>query len=483
VRGAQYDPPMSTGIASPLETPKERSWRCPSLAQGFALTGGAVMLLGMAVTGSWVASRIEEGVTRNTANATALYVESMIAPLSQELRRADGLSPSAVRALDEALSSRPLGQPVVSFKIWWEGGRIAYATNPDLRGRTFPPTGDLEAAWAGQVVAHFDALGDAEDAEERATGIPLLEIYSPIREVWSGEVIAVAEFYEDARELKANIFDARLQSWLIVGAVTAMTAAALFGIVLSASRTIERQRLALQARVGELAALASQNEALRLRVQKASSRTTELNEQFLRRISAELHDGPAQLLGFAALRIESVDQAGDRARRSDEVARIRSALRDALRDLRSICLGLALPEIDGMSLAQVLESVVGAHRQRTGAPVDLQLHGDLAAAAFPKSLRICAYRFVQEGLNNAYRHAGEVEVRVYAEVMGDVLCLAVEDRGRGLADAARPREGLGLTGLRERVESLGGEFQIESPAGAGVRISMRIGLSEVQQDV
>jgi signal transduction histidine kinase len=214
-------------------------------------------------------------------------------------------------------------------------------------------------------------------------------------------------------------------------------------------------------------------------VQKASSRTTELNEQFLRRISAELHDGPAQLLGFAALRIESVDQAGDRARRSDEVARIRSALRD----LRSICLGLALPEIDRMSLAQVLESVVGAHRQRTGAPVDLQLHGDLAAAAFPKSLRICAYRFVQEGLNNAYRHAGEVEVRVYAEVMGDVLCLAVEDRGRGLADAARPREGLGLTGLRERVESLGGEFQIESPAGAGVRISMRIGLSEVQQDV
>ena len=67
-------------------------WRRLSLAERFALTGGVVMLLGMAVIGSWVASRIEEGVTRNTANATALYVESVIAPLSQELTRSDGLS-------------------------------------------------------------------------------------------------------------------------------------------------------------------------------------------------------------------------------------------------------------------------------------------------------------------------------------------------------------------------------------------------------
>ena len=457
-------------------------WRQLSLAERFALTGGVVMLLGMAVIGSWVASRIEDGVTRNTANATALYVESVIAPLSQELTRSDDLSPRAVRALDEVLANTSLGQRVVSFKLWREGGRIIYATNPDLAGQVFPPTDDLRAAWSGHVVANFEGLGDDEDAPERATGIPLLEIYSPIREVWSGDVIGVAEFYEEASDLKSNIFAARLESWLVVGAVTATTAAALFGIVLGGSRTIERQRVVLEARVGELAMLAAQNEALRLRVQRASSRATELNERYLRRISAELHDGPAQLVGFAALRVESIEDEADQGRRAEEARKIRSSLSDALRDLRSICRGLALPEIDGMSLSELLDSAVAAHRHRTQAAVTLDLEGDLAADELPRSLRICVYRFVQEGLNNAYRHAGDIPARVCAEVSEGVLFLAVEDEGPGFTDTQSRLEGLGLSGLRDRVESLGGAFRIESRESGGARIAMRIGLDEVPWD-
>jgi hypothetical protein len=60
-----------------------RVWGRLSLARRFALTGGVVMLLCMGALGYWVAERIEEGVTRNTSNATALYFESVIAPLSQ----------------------------------------------------------------------------------------------------------------------------------------------------------------------------------------------------------------------------------------------------------------------------------------------------------------------------------------------------------------------------------------------------------------
>ncbi|HSA82313.1 MAG TPA: ATP-binding protein [Geminicoccaceae bacterium] len=459
-----------------------RRWRQLSLAERFALTGGVVMLLGMAAIGSWVASRIEDGVTRNTANATALYVESVIAPLSQELTRPEGLSPTAARALDEVLTNTPLGRRVVSFKLWQEGGRIVYASNSDLTGQVFPPTKDLRAAWSGDVVANFDALGDDEDAPERATGLPLLEIYSPIREVWSGDVIGVAEFYEEARDLKSNIFAARLESWLVVGAVTAMTAAALFGIVLGGSRTIERQRVALEARVGELALLAAQNEALRLRVQRASSRATALNEQYLRRISAELHDGPAQLVGFAALRVESIEDEADQGHRTEEAQRIRSSLSDALRELRSICRGLALPDIDDMSLSELIDNAIAAHRQRTQASVALDLDGDLGADDLPRSLRICVYRFVQEGLNNVYRHAGDVAARVCAEVGEGTLFLAVEDEGPGFAAPQARREGLGLSGLRDRVESLGGEFRIESEEGRGARIAMKIGLSEVPSD-
>ena len=300
--------------------------------------------------------------------------------------------------------------------------------------------------------------------------------------MWSGDVIGVAEFYEEAGDLKSNIFAARLESWLVVGAVTATTAAALFGIVLGGSRTIERQRVVLEARVGELAMLAAQNEALRLRVQRASSRATELNERYLRRISAELHDGPAQLVGFAALRVESIDDEADQGQRAEEARKIHSSLSDALRDLRSICRGLALPEIDGMSLSELLDSAVAAHRHRTQAAVTLDLEGDLAADELPRSLRICVYRFVQEGLNNAYRHAGDSPARVCAEVSEGVLFLAVEDEGPGFTDPQSRPEGLGLSGLRDRVESLGGAFRIESRESGGARIAMRIGLDEVPWD-
>ncbi len=468
--------------SQPLAKADQRAWQL-SLAQRFALTGGAVMLVGMLALGFWVVAKIEEGVTRNTANATALYVESVIAPLSQELKRSNGLSPAAMRALDEVLKNTALGRRVLSFKLWLDGGRIVYATNPELQGKAFPPTDPLKTAWGGHVVAHFDALGDAEDAPERAIGIPLLEIYSPIREVWSGNVIGVAEFYEDARELQANISAARRQSWLVVGAAALATAAALFGVVLGGSRTIERQQLALKARVAELALLAADNQALRLRVQRASSRASALNERYLRRISAELHDGPAQLVGFAALRIESIEVEADTARRAEEVVAIRAALADALRDLRSISRGLALPEIEGMALSQVIEHAVATHRTRTGAAVTVALAGELPSEALPRSLRICVYRFLQEGLNNVYRHAGGVEARVQAEVTADQLDLSIADAGAGF-EADQPRQGrLGLSGMRDRIESLGGLFQVDSKAGAGTRIAMRFGLNEVQHDV
>ena len=105
-----------------------------------------------------------------------------------------------------------------------------------------------------------------ESAKERARGLPLLEIYSPIREPWSGEVVAVAEFYEVATEITANLRAARFQSWLVVLAVAAATMALLSGIILRGSRTIQGQRQALTERVAELSALLTQNRALRQRV-------------------------------------------------------------------------------------------------------------------------------------------------------------------------------------------------------------------------
>ena len=459
-----------------MNAPGVETWRGLSLARQFALMGSGVLLAGMLTIGFWVTRQIEAGVTRNTAIATALYMDSVLAPLSQDLARSDTLSAGARRAIDEILMTTAFGERVASFKIWKPGGLVVYSSDPAIEGARFELTENLRAAWTGVVAAGFDELHDVEDAAERALGMPLLEIYSPIREAWSGRIIAVAEFYEIATELEDNLFRARLTSWLVVAAVTLSMFGLQFGIVLRGSRTIEAQRTAQTRRVEELWRLNTQNDALRVRVQRASSRAAELNELYLRRIGAELHDGPAQLLALASLRLDALQPAASGgAETTEDLEVVKTSLDDAMRDIRDICRGLSLPELERMSLPDILTTVVEAHRKRTGSEVHLIMGNDQPLLL--QSLKICVYRFVQEGLNNAFRHAGGAGQTIESCVADGVLHLTASDTGPGFTLGAVPSDssskgGLGLAGLQERVESLGARFAIHAALGQGTRLEM-----------
>jgi signal transduction histidine kinase len=447
-----------------------------SLSQRFALTGSIVMLFGMLVIGSWVTGKIQANVTENTAQATALFMDSFISPLAQELDQNDTLSVGPIRALDEILNNPALRDRVMSIKIWKKGGFVAYSSNLDLIGERFEPTDSLQKAWAGSVVAEFDDLEQEENRFDREAGVPLLEIYSPIREPWSGRIIAVAEFYENASGLRQSLQEARMQSWLIVGLVTLAMALSLFGIVQGGSVVIERQRRTLQDRIAESARVAEQNRQLRQRVERASGRAAELNEQYLRRISAELHDGPAQLVSLAALRLDSLRRNADEESRDSEVDVVQKALNEAMRDIRNICNGLSLPEIECQDLHDTLRRVAQSHEQRTQTKVELDI--EVSDAAIPHAVKICAYRFVQEGLNNAFRHAAGAGQKLEYSVRDGTLSLAVSDAGDGPQEKPKDAtgDGLGLAGLRERVESLGGTFRFEHRPGEGSRLEMTVGL-------
>ena len=148
-------------------------------------------------------------------------------------------------------------------------------------------------------------------------------------------------------------------------------------------------------------------------MQGASSRAAALNERYLRRISADLHDGPAQLLALASLRLGSPHLGADaNSQEAAELQKIRSFLDEAMGDIRNICRGLTLPQIETMELSDLLSSVVRAHEQRTGTSVELSLPDH--DPQLSQSEKICIYRLVQEGLNNATRHAGGVGQRVAA---------------------------------------------------------------------
>ena len=343
---------------TPLQRLKD-GWAGLTLARQFLIAGSAVLVAGMLVIGIWVTRQIEEGVIRNSAAATALYVDSVIAPLFPNLGGSEVLSEGARRALDESLAQGELGRRLAFFKLWLDNGLVAYSSEPELIGKRFEPTDNLKEAWTGHVTAEFNELSADENKTERTSGLPLLEIYSPIREPWSGKVVAVAEFYEVAGELEDSLASARLRSWLVVASVTLCMIGLLSGIVFRGSRVITEQRRALEERVSQLSQLLAQNEDLRLRVQGASGRAAALTERYLRRISADLHDGPAQLLALASLRLGSARVgAGADAGETDEIAQIRSLLDEAMREVRDISRGLTLPEIERMDLAALLGSVV-----------------------------------------------------------------------------------------------------------------------------
>lgn len=454
-------------------------WRRLTLPGQFLLAGAVVMVLAMLVVGSWVSKRIEAAVVENSAASAALFMESFISPLGQELTETDTLSPPARQALAEIFNGTSLGERVVSYKIWLPGGRVVHSSDAALIGRVFDPSDDLRKAWAGQIASSFEDLNDLEDEAEAALGIPLLEVYSPIRQAWTGEVIAVAEFYERADRLAAELSSARQTSWLVVGGAFFVSGLLVFGIVQAGGRTIIQQQRALEEQLVQTEMVSEQNARLRERSISASSRATAQTERTIRRIGFDLHDGPAQYLALAALRLDGV--LDNKPSGTADVEQVRGSLSKALEEVRIISRGLALPDLDETGIFDLVERAVRDHEKQSGMTVHLNLP-DSAEPELDYAKKLCAFRFLQETLSNASRHAGVAEAKVTLSLFDNTAKFVVSDKGKGfdpaLTQKIREDGGQGLFGLIDRAESIGGEVLIQSNSTAGSEIVLNLPYKE-----
>lgn len=445
-----------------------------SLAQAFALAGGFVMVLAGLVVGFFVVDRIEQAVVRNAANTTALYMQSFVAPLVQHLGPQQELPPGDLAAIENLLQGTPLGQRIVTFKIWAKGGLVIGASDPGLVGQTFDVAEDLRRAWGGEVQASFNHLDEDENRAESSLNVPLLEIYVPVRSVATGQIICVVEFYEVASQLQADLTRTLLISWAVVAGVVLLVGLSLFAIVLRGSRTI-------QAQMAELTDMAERNIALRRRVQDGASRFAGMTDQALRRIGADLHDGPAQQIGFVALRLDALRrQVGNIPAAQAEIDAIDRAVREAITEIRTISRGLSLPDIEKKPLTVLVQGLVDAHAARTHAEVRLTVRMDRDP---PGAVKTVVCRTVQEGLTNGWRHGRGAEQSVDLVLTGTRLVVAVRDRGPGpgpVAQASDGMTGLGLPGLQGRAEALGGTVTLRARAdGPGAELVLELDLEEV----
>lgn len=473
------------------------TWLTRSLAQQFAVVAAAVLIAGMTVLGLWVSHRIKQGIMHNSAASGALLMDSYIAPLVQDLATGDEISQARRDALDRIVKQSAVGQRVAAIKIWRVDGVIAYSNWHDKIGLKYKPTPNFLRALGGAISAEFEGHYHEQDSHERALQSPLLEIYAPVRALNSERIIAISEFYEVGGDVKTVLARAEAMTWIVVAVVTVLMMGALSGIVARGSRTIEEQRNRLRSQVQELRALLKENHELSRRVQRASSRTVIINERLLRRVGADLHDGPAQLLSLALLRLdflapmaEKLDDAHPSAKggangasaasAKAELAKIRGSLQEAMKELREISSGLTPPELTRASLIEVIQMAVRAHERKTETRVAFDI--TMLPGPVPDELKTCVYRFVQEGLNNAFRHAGGAGQHVATRAEGSMISIVVSDKGPGFPGEV-PSGGtastLGLTGMRDRIESLGGTMEIGGATNGG-RISARFDINNLR---
>jgi signal transduction histidine kinase len=128
----------------------------------------------------------------------------------------------------------------------------------------------------------------------------------------------------------------------------------------------------------------------------------------------------------------------------------------------------------------VLRLAARNHERRTATYVRCELED--FPQHVPGPIKACLYRFAQEALNNAYRHAGGRGQTIRGKYRGDTMEVEVADTGRGFVpDTVITGRHLGLLGMRERIASLGGTLAIDSVPGSGTRVVARFKLARCKE--
>jgi signal transduction histidine kinase len=133
--------------------------------------------------------------------------------------------------------------------------------------------------------------------------------------------------------------------------------------------------------------------------------------------------------------------------------------------------------LDEQGLESTLDWYIPTVERQTG----LKLHYEKSGVAFPLdgNAGVQVYRVLQEALNNVKRHAGAQEAWVRLEFQNESIRLEVEDHGRGFAPEAR-HQGIGLVGMRERAELVGGTLQVLGREGGGTIVRLVVPTEKVE---
>jgi len=193
------------------------------------------------------------------------------------------------------------------------------------------------------------------------------------------------------------------------------------------------------------------------------------------RLARQMHDGPAQALtnfimqADIAMRLLSVDV--DQAR--EELNNLKASAMRTFEKVRNFIFELRPMMLDDLGLIPTIRRYADNYKEQSGMDMNLLVSG--TERRLEPYIEVMVFRALQELLGNASRHSQATVVKVYVDVDDHLIKVSVDDNGKGFdVDMIDQSNSLGLKLIRDRVEMLGGSFDIDSSAGKGTRVAFSV---------
>jgi two-component system sensor histidine kinase ComP len=201
-------------------------------------------------------------------------------------------------------------------------------------------------------------------------------------------------------------------------------------------------------------------------------------------VAREIHDGPLQISCSLSRKIAEIEQGG-----KDQTERVTAAKElaaDLAYELRGLCSALRPPPFNEVGLIPALEVFLADTMKEEFITISLEIRRIERTQRFSDETELAVYRFLQEGVRNAVKHSGSSRAEITLGVSERGLEITLKDFGRGFEPAAildhsAENKSFGMMGMRERIESLGGQFSVHSTLGQGTTLEGNIPLEVIYE--
>jgi signal transduction histidine kinase len=323
--------------------------------------------------------------------------------------------------------------------------------------------GDQTAGLRGEVRAYWKTLAVMLDVagRERRRGVDeyFYRELTKRREAMlsiADQAARLQQLEHEKEQQQLASFGRTFVAVLSAAFLSTLALGALIAIV--ACRKLIRMEMDARQRQSDLAALSAQ--------------LVKTQEEERKAVARELHDQVGQMLTALSMECGQALHAHDEARTQrsylDSIRKLTESLIVAVRD---ISLALRPSMLDDFGLVPALEWHAREVNRRSG--IEVAVHAiEADCEQLSESTRTCIYRVAQEALRNCERHAKATRAELRLERTGSLLRMTITDNGRGF-DVLHTR-GLGSLGMQERIEALGGRYDVESTIGTGTKVVVNV---------